>query len=269
MSERVHANGVDLCVRERGAGRPLVFVHGVMCSGRLFERQLEGLSARYRVIAPDLRGHGDSERVLNGHTVPNYAADLRGLFDAIRVERPVLIGWSMGAMVAFEYLKAYGPDSVDGLVIVDQPPSDFAWGDGYRFGMFGPQLLAETVEEIQMRLAEVASVWAGLMLHDPSPDDASLLAGEIAKVPPAIGCTILVDQTLRDYRSFLPDIRVPTLVAFGGDDRATSPEAGRWMAERIPGARFRVFEASSHCPFFEEPEAFDAALEAFVAELPS
>ena len=60
---------------------------------------------------------------------------------------------------------------------------------------------------------------------------------------------------------------MPTLVAFGGDDKATNPAAGKWMAERILGARLEVFEASSHCPFFEEPEAFNAALERFLAEL--
>jgi len=267
MSE-VTVNDVRLNVRDRGAGAPtLVFIHGVMCSGALFANQLRSLSSRYRVVAPDLRGHGDSQKVLAGHTVPRYADDLRALFQAIGVERPVLIGWSMGAMVAFEYLKAFGQDQVAGLVIVDQTPSDFAWPDGYEFGMFTPQVLAEAVEHIQNDLAGVASFWADLMLHEPNPDHAALLVGEVTKVPPAIGTSILVDQTLRDYRGFLAEVRVPTLVAFGGDDKATSPEAGRWIADRIRGARLAVFDRSSHCPFLEEPEAFDAELSAFVEGL--
>ena len=260
--------GVTLAVRERGPqdGLPVVFVHGVMLSGRVFEGQLERFGARHRAIAPDLRGHGDSEKTPAGHTVASYAADLRALFELLDVDRPVLVGWSMGAMIAWEYLQAYGQGHVRGLVIVDQPPSDFAW-DGYAWGMFSPHVLDEAVQEIQTDLAGVAGIWAGLMLHDEASPHAPLLVQDILKVPPSIGTSILVNQTLRDYRPFMAEIRVPTLVAFGGDDKATPPEAGRWIASQIPGARLEIFEASSHVPFLEEAEAFDAALQAFLDTL--
>src|SRR5438105_11536896 len=223
-----------------------------MCSGRLFGEQLDGLSTSYRVVAPDFRGHGESDKPLSGHTVPNYARDLRGMLEAIGVHRPVLVGWSMGAMVAYEFLRELGEDSVAGLVIVDQPPADFAWGGGYQFGLFTPEGILHAVEGIQTDLPGLARGWAELMLHDPTPDQADLLVEEISKVPPAIGTTILVDQTLRDYRAFLAELRVPTLVAFGGDRKATDPAAGRWIAETMPDARLEIFERSSHCPFLEE-----------------
>jgi non-heme chloroperoxidase len=262
--------GVTLAVRDEGprdgGGPALVFVHGVMLSGRVFEGQLERFGATHRVVAPDLRGHGGSEKTPAGHTVASYAADLRALFELLAVEKPVLVGWSMGAMVAWEYLQAHGQDQVRGLVIVDQPPSDFAW-DGYAWGMFSPHVLDEAVQEIQTDLAGVAGIWAGLMLHDEASPHAALLTEEILKVPPSIGTSILVNQTLRDYRAFMPQIRVPTLVAFGGDDKATPPDAGRWIASQIPGSRLEIFEASSHCPFLEEAKAFDAALTDFLATL--
>ena len=99
-------------------------------SGRFFQRQLGYFAGTHRVIIPDLRGHGRSEKTTRGHTVPNYAAALHAILGGLSVERPVLVGWSMGTMVAYEYLRAFGPDSMAGLGIVDQPPSDFAW-DGY------------------------------------------------------------------------------------------------------------------------------------------
>lgn len=245
--DRVTVNGVTLNVRDRGEGRPIVFIHGVMCSGRLFDRQLEFFSRGFRVVAPDLRGHGDSEKAQGGHTVSNYASDLRALFEAIGVERPVLVGWSMGAMVAFEYLKGFGQDDVPGLVIVDQPPSDFAWGDGYQFGSFTPQVMGEMVEHIQMDLSSVAQLWAGLMLHEPSPDTTTLLAEEITKVPPVIGTSILVNQTFQDYRSFLPRSRSRRSSCSGATTRrrAPRPESGWPGSCRTPGSRSSTAPATA------------------------
>lgn len=267
MPRRVDANGASLSVVDEGDGRPLVLLHGVMGSGRFFDGQVERLSGTYRVVVPDMRGHGASEKALAGHTVPSYARDVDVVVRTLGVERPVLVGWSMGAMVAYEYLRAFGWGSAAGLVVVDQPPADFAWGNGYIHGLFTPQVLAEAVDGIQSDLPAVAHEWAELMLHEPTEDSLGFFVEEFTKVPPVIGTSILVDQTLRDYRDFIPTIEVPTLVAFGGDDKATSPEAGRWIAERIRGSTLRIFEASSHCPFYEEPDAFAAALTEFVGTL--
>jgi non-heme chloroperoxidase len=260
------STGVTLNVIDEGQGAPLVFVHGVMMSGRFFERQIPYFSARYRVIVPDLRGHGQSEKVLHGHTVANYAQDLRALFEALGVQRPLLIGWSMGAMVVYEYLKAFGQEEVAGIVIVDQPPSDFAW-EGYQFGAISLEALKELVEGLQLQPAGVAEELAGLMLHADQPEARAWMVEEITRVPPAIASTILVDQTLQDYRPFLAEIRVPTLVLFGRDNKLTAPEAGEYIAAQIPGAQLRIFEHSSHVPFYEEAEAFNQTLEAFVQQL--
>jgi pimeloyl-ACP methyl ester carboxylesterase len=105
------------------------------------------------------------------------------------------------------------------------------------------------------------------MQHEPDPATTSWMVEEIMACPPAIASTILVNQTLRDYRSLLPDITVPTAVFFGADDKMTSPRAGEWIASVIPGATFTLFERSSHVPFHEEADAFNGALDAFIARL--
>jgi non-heme chloroperoxidase len=266
VGEQLLGNGVTLHVTDEGEGQPIVFVHGVMMTSRFFDRQVEHVASGARFIAPDMRGHGRSEKVLLGHTVENYAADLRGLFDARAISHPVLVGWSMGAMGAWEYLKAVGQDDVAGLVIVDQPPSDWAFED-YEFGGITPELLAEFVAGIQMAPGAVAEEFAQLMMHEPSEESTDWIVEEILQCPPAVASTILVNQTLRDYRSFVPDIRVPTAVFFGGDDKMTSPRAGEWMASQIAGATLTVFERSSHIPFYEEAEAFNAALDGFLEGL--
>lgn len=266
MTRQVRADGVTFSVETAGSGPPLVFIHGWSMSGRFFRRQLAGLSGRFGVIVPDLRGHGASEKVLHGHTVPNYASDLHAILAELSVRRPVLVGWSMGAMVGYEYLRAYGSAEVAGLVIVDQPPSDFAW-EGYEFGVFTMAALRDMNEQLQLDQAAVVNEFTHLMLHKPDEQTLEWMAAEILQVPPAIASTILLDQTLRDYRDFLPQIDVPALVLFGEDDKLTSPRAGEYIAGRIPGGRLQTFGSSSHCPFWEESEAFNEAVAAFAAEL--
>lgn len=255
-------DGVVLHVEDEGSGSPVVLLHGVMMSGRFFERQLDGGLAGHRVVVPDLRGHGRSSKVLSGHTVANYAQDVGRLLDTLEVERPILVGWSMGAMVVYEYLKAFGTAAVRGVAVVDQPPSDFAW-DGYPFGVLTPQALAEMIEGLQLDQRAVAAEFATLMQHEPRNEVTAWMTEEILQVPAAVASTILADQTLQDYRPFLGSIDCPALVAFGRDPKLTPPEAGAWIAEQIPGARFEVFERSSHCPFYEEAERFNAVITAW------
>lgn len=263
MTKQLLHNGVTLNVTDVGSGTPIVFIHGVMMSGRFFDNQVPYFSRSYRAIVPDLRGHGQSEKVLYGHTVANYARDLRELFDALRVERPVLVGWSMGSMVMYEYLKQFGQDDVAGIVIVDQPPSDFAW-DGYEFGVLTVQSLGEMVEALQMDQHAVAEEFAGLMLHEETPATKEWMVEEITRVPAAVASTILVNQTFQDYRPFFAEVHIPTLVLFGRDNKLTPPEAGEYIASQIEGAKFQVFEHSSHVPFIEEADAFNETVSAFV-----
>lgn len=266
MTQQLRVNDVTFSVDVAGSGPPIVFIHGWTMSGRFFRCQLDGLSGSLQVIVPDLRGHGASEKVLHGHTVPQYAWDLHAILAELSVQRPVLVGWSMGAMVGYEYLSAYGRDAVAGIVIVDQPPSDYAW-EGYEFGVFTMDALRETNEQLQLDQATVVDEFTRLMLHKPDEETLQWMAAEILQVQPVIASTILLDQTLRDYRGFLPRIDVPALVLFGQDDKLTSPKAGAYIADHIPGSRLQTFAESSHCPFWEESGLFNDAVAAFAAEL--
>ena len=98
-------------------------------SSRRFAPQLEGLADRHRVLALDLRGHGGSEHAQSGHTVAQYARDLRAFLEALELREPVVVGWSMGALVLWDYVRQFGVDGLRGIVVVDQTPSDYKWPD--------------------------------------------------------------------------------------------------------------------------------------------
>jgi non-heme chloroperoxidase len=261
-------NDATLHIEEEGDGPAIVLLHGWSMSGRFFEAQMGGALPGHRVVVPDFRGHGRSEKVLSGHTVDNYAADIHLLLGELAIERPLLVGWSMGAMVALEYVKAFGDDSVAGIGIVDQPPSDLILdGLPYTSGTT-VEGLAEAVAALQRDQAAVAVTVANLMLHEPTETVTSWIVSEMLLVPPVIASTILVDQTLKDYREVVSRLRCPTLVAFGRDPKATPPEAGIWISEQIPGSRLEIFEHSSHCPFLEEPDRFNRVLVEWAASIP-
>lgn len=265
--DRRLVNNVTLHVEEEGDGLAIVLLHGWSMSGRFFESQLGGALPGHRVIVPDFRGHGRSEKVLEGHTVGNYATDIRLLLEELGVERPALVGWSMGAMVALEYVKTFGNGSVTGIGIVDQPPSDLALeGLPYTSGSTIEEL-ADAVAAVQLDQSSVAVKVANLILHEPTEQLTSWIVSEMLQVPAAIASTILVDQTLKDYREVVSALRCPTLVVFGRDPKATPPAAGAWISEQIPGSRLEIFEHSSHCPFLEEPDRFNEVLREWAANL--
>lgn len=266
MAHEIRVGSVTLSVEDEGTGQVVVFIHGWTCSGRFFQRQLPYFARSHRVVIPDLRGHGRSEKTLGGHTLPQYAEDLRSLFDLLSIERPVLVGWSMGVEVAWEYLRAYGPGSVAGLVIVDQSPCDFAW-EGSDLGGMSPGGLLAGNERLQTDQAASVAEFCPAMLHEPDEATVAWMTEEIMQVPPVIATTVLYDEALRDYREFLPQINVPTLVTWGEDDKFYGPKIAHYVAEHIPGARLQMFARSAHCPFWEESEAFNRAVAQFVGEV--
>jgi non-heme chloroperoxidase len=259
-------NGVELHYLDEGAGRPLLLLHGWSMSGRFFQRQVGALATTQRVVVPDFRGHGESEKVLSGHTVEQYAADVHGLASALGLERPVVLGWSMGAMVAYQFLQLAGDGGVAGVVVVDQGASDFVWPD-YPEGVFTAEDLAAGNRQLQTDQLALANEFVDLMLHVPNEETRSWMVEEMLKCPPAIAGSILLDQTVRDNRPAIASVRVPTLVIFGEDPKLMNPAAGRWIAEQIPGALFEVVGASSHCPFYEQAGEFNALVASFVAGL--
>ena len=263
----VTVRGVEFHYEEEGSGRPVVFLHGVWMSGRFFAKQLGPVGMRHRAIALDFRGHGRSEKVQSGHTIPEYAADVRAFLEALGLRDAVLVGWSMGAFVIFEYVKQFGTDGLAGTVVVDESASDYGWPD-WPHGMITPEMLRDLNEGVQTDREALIRHFIPLMFKDEvKPDDVEWMAAEMALPPAGVASAIIVDQSLRDYRGELAKVDVPTLVAFGADEKLLAVAGGVHLVEHLPDARLVVFDDSSHCPFLEEPDRFNTEVIAFVDSL--
>lgn len=261
----VQCNGADLYYEDEGEGTPVVLLHGVLHSLRFFEPQLAGLSDEYRTVAVDFRGHGRSEKTELGHTVAQYARDIHTLLEQRDVDDGVLVGWSLGALVSWEYVDQFGTDRIRGLVDVDMEASRFQWDD-YEHGLTDLEGIRDTLALVQRDRTGIVERMTEQVFKNPSAETKRLQFDEISRTPIATRSAILIDGLTRDYRRVLPEIDVPTLVCAGADEETTRGTVAsvRNVADLVPDAQFELFEDSGHGPCYEEPERFNRVVSRFV-----
>jgi non-heme chloroperoxidase len=255
-------DGVELYYEEQGSGPVLLFVHGVWGSSRFFRAQLESLSKRYRAIAVDLRGHGRSSMTPANQTIPTYARDLQRFIDRLGIEQFVAIGWSMGAFVWWDYYQQFGAAGARGLVVIDQPPSDWQSPE-IPNALLSIDALRDWHYRLQTdRNAFVREVIPMMFATLPNESDLQWMHEEMTRAPEVIAAAIFVDQSLREYQGELWGYSVPTLVCGGG--RSAQPRAGlELIVQRVQNGRLLIFEACGHCLFLEERARFNVELDRF------
>lgn len=263
-------DGAELFYEEVGDGpRPIVFLHGVGMSRRYFARQMEFFGkagSGYRVIAPDFRAHGRSPVVHSGHTVPQYARDLRALLEGLGIAEGVkVVGWSLGALVLWDYVAQFGLASIGAAVVVDTGASDFRWDDYPHAGMD-----FDALRQAMRAVQEDYELYADVMLDElfrtkPAPEDLEWMRAGLLAVPPSVTSAILFDLVVQDYRPVVSRAVFPILLCFGRDEKMTPVSAAEDLLGRLPDARLSVFEQSGHCPFWEEPDRFNDETVGFLA----
>jgi non-heme chloroperoxidase len=253
----IGTSGVRLAVRVAGPadGQQVVLLHGWAQSGRVWANQLTGpLSDTYRLIAVDLRGHGDSA-VPDDYGTDAWADDVRALL-AYAGRPPVLVGWSYGGLVITDYLRRYGTVDVAGLVLVGAITEI---GRGHAGGRIGPVMRAALPAALS---DDPAVAWPALrdfvtgMSAQPLPDD---LVDASLGVPAAVRTALFARQAAG--REVLAAVDVPTLVLHGRQDAIVHPSAASYAAGLIPDATLTWLD-TGHVPFLDHAAEFDTALAA-------
>jgi non-heme chloroperoxidase len=260
--------GATLACTDTGSGRPVLLLHGVCMSRKFFERNIEPLAGRHRVIALDFRGHGESPSVEGGHTVAQYARDVRAVIEMLDLRDAVLVGWSMGSMVLWDYLGQFAGDPrLAGAVVVSQGPSDLTQ-PGWPYGIAD---LAGLRAYLQLAQDDFAGFFAGfvpeMFKNEPTKTEQAGFVKAISAVGANAGSVILVNQTLQDYRDLIPRFTVPHLLVWGRDEKVGKLAAADWLHRELPSSELHVFAESGHCPMWEEPEKFNALLTDWIARL--
>jgi 3-oxoadipate enol-lactonase len=255
---------VPACV-ERGRGaRTLVFLHGIGADHRAFDDQLEHFARDARALAWDMPGYGDSPP-LERMTFPGLADALRALLDQRDIERAIVVGHSMGGMVAQEFVARHR-DRTAALVLFATSPafggSDGDWQRQFLSERLRPLDEGKTPRDIAPALVR------GLVGDDPDPRGLERAVACMSAVPAeayraALHCLVTFDRRVN-----LGEIRCPTLALAGERDRVAPPALVERMSRAIPGASYRVLPGVGHLANLERPELFDAALDAFLDGLP-
>lgn len=267
---------VALHVEEAGEGRPVVLVHGWSLSSRAMGVLGEGLAPHCRVLLADLRGHGRSPAPPDGYGVEDHAADLaalldrRGLLDRHGLDRPLLVGWSLGALAVLAALPALGR-RVAGAALVAGTPR-FCAAPDWPHGLPG-STVAALAAKLERRQVQTLRRFFGGMFAAGEIEDAPLvmLATHLVDgLPPdPVGVRASLDGLARaDLRGLCPAVRVPTLLLHGDRDPVCLPGASAWMAGHIPGARLQPLPGAGHAPQLSRPREVIDALRGFLEELP-
>jgi len=247
---------------ERGAGPAVIFLHGIGGDAQSWLPELVALSGRCRAIAWDMPGYGGSP-ALSEMTFAALANALEELLDKLEIGRAHLVGHSIGGMVALEFAARF-PGRVASLVLYATSPA---------FGKPGGEWQQEFLKarlaplDAGRRMADLApSIVESLVGDDPDPDGITRATATMSRVHEAAYRAAMQCLVTFDRRDALAGIAVPTLVLAGEkDDNAPAAMMER-MAAKIPGARFQVIPGAGHLAHFEQPEAFHAALDAFLEQ---
>lgn len=256
-------SGVRMPYFEQGdsSGIPLVLVHAVGDSQRIFEGLLSYLPASVHAFAPTMRGHGDASRPESGYRSSDFAADITAFMDAVHIEAAVIAGGSSGGLVGQCFAINF-PDRILGLALLGSP---LTLGNK----PFAQSLWDSTISKLSDPI-DPAFVrrFTESTLSRPVPDALlDALVGESLKVPAFVWRETIKGILADDFSAELVRITVPTLVVWGDGDTVLPREEQAALARLIREARLVVYPGAGHIFYWEEPARAAADLASFTEEL--
>jgi pimeloyl-ACP methyl ester carboxylesterase len=262
-------DGESLAYEEIGdpAGQPVVLIHGYTDSARDWVPIVPYLSPRFRLILVDIRGHGRSGKPECCYTRFDFAYDIKLLLDALAVQRADIVGHSLGSFIAQTFAENW-PKRTRRVVLISSsgcprpgsPPPKPTYDYAGRI-----RALHEPIDPDSPFMVEW---WSS-----PTPVDAEFLRRErrdAAAIPLRVWLAVL-DQGLEecDLQRTLPRLKAPALLIWGGKDPIMGEDVRQTLREALPQAQVKVFASLGHNPFWEEPRACAAVINAFLEAGPA
>ncbi len=256
-------NGIKLAYDNVGQGEPLLLIHGIYSSRRQWVPQVAQLKSKYRVITCDLRGHGQSSASTDSYSVKLFADDLVAMLDELGIDRVICCGHSFGGLVAQEMAISH-PERVRGIILaetmygVSSTPWEAAWSTWMNIWL--PQTLG--VENYVKMIAYFFGMY--------TPEGAAYIMSEAERhLTDQQNQQNIMQASLKfDSRWRLHQITCPTLLLVGQLPHVPLIWLHNWeMYWRIGYAKLTFIPHAGHMLFWDNPDAFNQAIDDFVAEL--
>lgn len=257
---KIKTNGIHINYEVEGKGPWLVFSHSLACSIDMWRPQIAAFRDRYTCLSFDTRGHGASDVPAGGYTLEQMADDLQGLLTGLGVTQPHFAGLSMGGMIGMTYALKY-PGVLRSLVLCDTT-SRFA---PEARPLWEGRIKTATEQGMAPLLDGTLKRWfteAGLQRGGAVIENVTRM---ILSTPPLgyAGCCHAIPRI--DTTDRLHSIRAPIQVIVGEQDAGTPVAMSRAIHEAAPGSELVIIPQASHLSNLEQPEAFNRALEDFLA----
>lgn len=241
-------------------GVPLVFINSLGSDLRIWDGVIPYFAERFPIVRYDKRGHGLSDCPPGPYTLRAHTTDLAGLLTTIEVASAILIGVSVGGMIALDFAQQY-PDRVHALVLCDT---------GARIGTaesWTERSIVVRQEGLTAIAPAVLQRWFSGAFGRTQPAAVRGYGNMLTRTPAegyAATCEALRDA---DLRAVVKEIPSPALVLCGADDVATPPALGRELAATLPNGRFALIDQAGHLPSIEQPKAVATEIKRFLKEI--
>jgi pimeloyl-ACP methyl ester carboxylesterase len=262
--------GTQLNVVESGnlQGRPILYIHGLSQCWLQWGRQLNSdLAGDYRLVAMDMRGHGFSDKPLQGYDDSKlWAEDVNAVIKTLSLDNPVLCGWSYGPLVILDYIRHFGEDSFGGVHFVGGVTK---LGSEDAAAVLTPEFLGLVPGFFSTDVTESVHSLEGLLrlcfAQEPSAEELFLMLGYNVSVPPYVRQGLLSRAVNND--DLLPKIRKPVLITQGAADAIVKPSAVSQHKASIAHAEVHMPENVGHAVFWDDAANFNQRQREFCERL--
>lgn len=261
------SDGAVLYYEDRGDGVPFLLMPGFLATTKFFERNVEVLAEKYRVIVFDPRGQGRSAKVCSGNTMERNALDIRDLIEHLRLEDVILGGWSMGSSVVVSYASMMQEAHLKGIILIDGslfPMSPDGWNKHRSRDYNVDNWLENYMPLIFDREAFYNRFIARISNGAMTEEDREWVTAEFMKTPPWSALEFHYDFCQTDNYGNLKKLTVPVAI-FGGSSEAYGLEMVDAFAAELKGyVELNKFYNSGHMMFYYEADKFNECVSRFI-----
>lgn len=252
----ININGTKTFYRINGNGpHPILFIHGAACNSSLWKFQLNSFRRKWKVIAIDLMGHGNSAISIPSSeiSIKKYADFIDKFLEALNIKDATLIGHSMGGAISIQFCLEH-PEKVLSLGLINT---------GAKLGA-NPQLLNMLRRDFRKTLAVGLESTLGKSSRKNDAEVKQMIINEMLKIDPSVGIADFEACDVFDSRESISQIRKPTLIVGGSEDLLTPPWFQQYLHEKIENSILKIIDGAGHFPMVEKPQEFNAVLAAFL-----